>query len=84
MLESTLPIWYNDIRSSLNKSKPRRKCEKSMLNILKMCIRDSDNDEADFLRIFGNGRDMMDIKRSAYKLARLSCSILITDRKSVV
>ena len=38
----------------------------------------NDNDEADFLRIFGNGRDMMDIKRSAYKLARLSCSILIT------
>ena len=35
MLESTLPIWYNDIRSSLNKSKPRRKCEKSMLNILR-------------------------------------------------
>lgn len=25
----------------------------------------NDNDEADFLRIFGNGRDMMDIKRSA-------------------
>ena len=38
----------------------------------------NDNDEADLLRIFGNGRDMMDIKRSAYKLARLSCSILIT------
>ena len=38
----------------------------------------NDNDEADFLRIFGHGRDMMDIKRSAYKLARLSCSILIT------
>ena len=28
----------------------------------------NDNDEADFLRIFGNGRDMMDIKPISWRV----------------